>query len=82
MNPCLILSLAAAPLFGACADEADLPPTALAVGKAHPAAARTVQPDQHTEWVNAVVAAKLSGSLYRIGAFFPHAPAAAAVALP
>ena len=82
MNPYLILSLVALPLFGGCADEADLLPTARADAEVRPAVVRTALPDPDNEWVNAVVSAKVSGSLYRIGSFFPHNPAAAAAVLP
>jgi len=82
MNPFVILALAALALVGACADDGDAFATARADAEARPTAVRTAQPGPGTEWVHAVAAAKVSGSLYRLGSFFAHAPAAAAVALP
>jgi len=84
MKPFLILVLAVAPLVGACADEAHRPPPGRATNEALPRAARTPQPGADADWVNVVVSAKVAGSLYRLGAFFPHAPARTdpAMALP
>lgn len=84
MKPYLIPLLAAVPLLGACADEAHPVLSGPATGDAQPRAAGANQTGADADWVNAVVSAKVAGSLYRIGAFFPHAPTAfgSAVALP
>lgn len=84
MKALLILSLATMSLLGACADEAQRALAGPAQIKPQPPAAAAAQLAHDTAWANAVASAKAAGSLYRIGAFFPHATAAAdaAVALP
>jgi hypothetical protein len=84
MKPLLILSLATMPLLGACAGEARRALAGPAQVKSQPPGVKVAQPAHDTAWTDAVASAKVAGSLYRIGAFFPHAPAAAdaAVALP
>jgi hypothetical protein len=81
MKALLILSLATMPPLGACTGEGL---NALTGTKPQPLAASAAQSAHDTAWADAVASAKVAGSLYRIGAFFPHAPAAAdaAVALP
>jgi hypothetical protein len=83
MNAYLILSLAAAPAFAACGSESRL----ATPGPADVDAPRRVAQAEHsgpTDWAAAVVAAKVTGALYRGGAFFPDGAAVAhpAAALP
>lgn len=78
MKPLLILSLAIVPLLGACANAAQHVLAAPVQVKPQPRAAEVAQPGQDPAWADAVASAKLAGSLYRSGAFFPHAPAPAA----
>ncbi len=84
MKPLLILSLATMTLLGACAGEAPRSLAGPAQAKPQPPAAADAQLAHDTGWANAVASAKVAGSLYRIGAFFPDVTAAAeaAVALP
>jgi hypothetical protein len=80
MKPSLILCLAAAPLLVACAGESR---RASSGGAEAPARADgAAQAD--ADWSTALVAAKVTGSLYRGGAFFPEDAAGVrpAVALP
>jgi hypothetical protein len=63
------LCLAVLPLLVACADGTQPPSTATASAAA--------QPGSEAEWVHELLSAKVAGSLYRSGAFFPHPPATA-----
>jgi hypothetical protein len=75
MNAYLILSLAAAPLLAACEGDSHHTTPGLADVEAPRRAAQAVQPSPDADWTAALVAAKVTGSLYRGGAFFPDAAA-------
>jgi len=82
MKPHLLSLLAAVPLLAACtAEEAGSTMSYPAV-MAQPAALPSAQTGSESAWMTALVSAKSSGSLYRAGAFFPHAPAAGGVDFP
>jgi hypothetical protein len=84
MKPAPILSLATMLLLSACAGEAQRGLVGPAQVQPQPLSAAASQPGHDNAWANAVASAKVAGSLYRIGAFFPDVTAAAeaAVALP
>jgi hypothetical protein len=84
MNTLLILTLATTPLLGACSAEGLRAPAEPALDKRQPQVAEAAQPAQHATWALAVASAKVAGSLYRAGAFFPDVTAAAdaAAAMP